>query len=891
MPRSVAIRLGTEGKAQVKADFVEIGDTGDAQAKRWSRSFDSATKDVEAALQRQANAAAKMSLVASQTPTQVRINTTNSTGFGQYEGTARESAAAFRELFAAEEQAAAKANALRAAIDPVFAAQQRFNKEIGEARALISSGNISLDEYVAKLRMEQAALDAVGGTTKKAGNAFAAAAPQIQDLFVQISMGGNPLQAFVVQGGQLAGQLQYAGGKAQQFANILMGPWGIAAQVALLVLSPFVAKLFEGNNALDEAIKKLKEDAEASEVNRQAKIAFAHSVEGVAQAIRDSTDATRKSIAADRSAVEQNNINARANLAEEMAIRAKTAARLEDARAILQAEINASRAGGERSEVATMGVATKQAQVDAISRQLADQTTAVARAQENLERSRLALAADQAKVDVRNQTDPIARINKMYDDQVAALMKAKAAAVDQGRTVGAISRQQFADIERNRQAALKAEQERQRAANQTTNQIGRNVTLSEARGIAESIGGRVTSGVRSREEQQRLYDRYMAYKNGTGPWAALAAKPGTSNHESGQALDIAKSGGVTLAKLVAAYRQAGVSLSEALDEGDHYHIAFRKTGEAARAAAQDRKDAAKEAREAAQAEKDLTSDLKEVVGAYDPARAAAEAYADTLAKIDTLVRAGKLTIDEGNGLRLAAYHADAKKKAEEGYETFKKLFGTDDPMGDAVEGARRNISDRVDKMAEQDEAKVKAVTSSLDELRSYGSDFVSTVLSEDTWSSWGNAGKTILNSLKNEFITLALLNPLKNLINGDKALPTLSSAIGNIGKLFKPGTNAAGTEFWSGGMSLVGENGPEIVSMPRGSRVTTAQETRRLFANDNPSPSVTHNHFSGNLMTPEFWERINAGDAGAAMQGAAGGAAMSQADGTRAAARRLGRFR
>lgn len=883
--RQVAIRLGTTGKAQVKADFVEIGDTGDAQAKRWSRSFQSATNDVEAALQRQANAAAKLSLVTPQTPTQNRINDTVSTGFGRYEGTARESAAAFRELFAAEEQATARANALRAAIDPLFGAQQRFNKEIGEARALISSGNISLDEYVAKLRMEQAALDAVSGTTKKTGNAFAAAAPQIQDLFVQISMGGNPLQALVVQGGQLAGQLQYAGGKAQQFASILMGPWGVAAQVALLVLSPVVGKILEGNDALGDAVNKLKEEANATEINRQAKLAFSKTQEGVAAAIRDSTDATRKSIEVQRSAAEQSNINARQNLADALAIRTRTAALLDQAAAEYKSSQSIlNQSGGAAQQVYAQRLADAQRAADRAKGDLLA-------AQQNVERSRIALAADQAKDAVRVQTDPIARINKMYDDQVAALMKAKAAAVDQGRTVGAISRQQFADIERNRQAALKAEQDHQRAASQTTNQIGRNVTLGQAREIAESIGGRVTSGVRSREEQQRLYDRYMAYKNGSGPWAALAAKPGTSNHESGQALDIAKSGGVTLAKLVAAYRQAGVSLSEALDEGDHYHIAFRKTGEAARAATQDRKDAAKQARDAAQAEKDLAGDLKEVVGAYDPARAAAEAYAETLAKIDTLVSAGRLTIDQGNGMRMAAYHAEAKRQADASYETFKKLFGTDDPMADAVESARRNVSNRVDQMAEEDAAKVGAVTTALDELRAYGSDFVSTVLSEQTWSSWGNAGKTILSSLKNEFITLALLNPLKNLINGDKALPTLSSAIGNIGKLFKPGTNAAGTEYWSGGMSLVGENGPEIVSMPRGSRVSTAQETRKLFANDNPLPSVTHNHFSGNLMTPEFWDRINAGDAGAAMQGAAGGAAMSQADATRAGVRRLGRFR
>jgi hypothetical protein len=41
----------------------------------------------------------------------------------------------------------------------------------------------------------------------------------------------------------------------------------------------------------------------------------------------------------------------------------------------------------------------------------------------------------------------------------------------------------------------------------------------------------ITSGFRSRAEQEKLY---AAYKNGTGN---LAAKPGTSNHESGEAID------------------------------------------------------------------------------------------------------------------------------------------------------------------------------------------------------------------------------------------------------------------------------------------------------------------------------------------------------------------
>jgi hypothetical protein len=93
-------------------------------------------------------------------------------------------------------------------------------------------------------------------------------------------------------------------------------------------------------------------------------------------------------------------------------------------------------------------------------------------------------------------------------------------------------------------------------------------------------------------------------------------------------------------------------------------------------------------------------------------------------------------------------------------------------------------------------------------------------------------------------------------------------------------------------MSLVGENGPEVVSIGRGARIAPAAETRRMLAgNDNAARSENHYHFTGNMMTPEFWQMVQQGDAQAAAQGAAGGAAMSQAEGQRAGARRLGRFR
>ena len=47
-----------------------------------------------------------------------------------------------------------------------------------------------------------------------------------------------------------------------------------------------------------------------------------------------------------------------------------------------------------------------------------------------------------------------------------------------------------------------------------------------------------------------------------------------SYHLSGQAIDIARRPGVRHGQIVAAYREAGYAMIEALDEGDHTHLAF-----------------------------------------------------------------------------------------------------------------------------------------------------------------------------------------------------------------------------------------------------------------------------------------------------------------------------
>jgi hypothetical protein len=127
----------------------------------------------------------------------------------------------------------------------------------------------------------------------------------------------------------------------------------------------------------------------------------------------------------------------------------------------------------------------------------------------------------------------------------------------------------------------------------------------------------------------------------------------------------------------------------------------------------------------------------------------------------------------------------------------------------------------------------------------------------------------------------ATLNSLQNMASAIKgggfldilgAVIGLGLQIGSVGAFGKglqtrlnstPNTTptipqyANGTNFHPGGWAVVGERGPEMVHLPRGSAVTP---------NERLGGSVTNN-FTGNLLTPEFWAQINTGHAVAAQAG------------------------
>jgi hypothetical protein len=120
---------------------------------------------------------------------------------------------------------------------------------------------------------------------------------------------------------------------------------------------------------------------------------------------------------------------------------------------------------------------------------------------------------------------------------------------------------------------------------------------------------------------------------------------------------------------------------------------------------------------------------------------------------------------------------------------------------------------------------------------------------EGFWKSFGKAALNVLDKIINK-IEDQLVNALFSansagsgggLLGGGGGL--FGSILGGIGKLFG---FAKGTNYAPGGVAMVGEEGPELVELPRGSKVNTANETRRMM---NPANSNNSGGGSSDVVT------------------------------------------
>lgn len=192
---------------------------------------------------------------------------------------ARDSAQAFIEADRAQQKLTGEASDLRAALDPMFAAQQRFDNELVRAERLYKQGAISSREYAQAQQLARNNIKAASAEIHNQGEAMVTQArrgtsaggmvvnslgsqrfamiqvgQQLQDMTVGFASGQRTATIFAQQLPQLGFALTGFNGKLGQLGRLLAGPAGVAIFAAITVASFALTKAFESNgNAAEDA--------------------------------------------------------------------------------------------------------------------------------------------------------------------------------------------------------------------------------------------------------------------------------------------------------------------------------------------------------------------------------------------------------------------------------------------------------------------------------------------------------------------------------------------------------------------------------------------------------------------------------------------------------------
>lgn len=215
---------------------------------------------------------------------------------------AEQHAQALTELSIAQSAAAAKGGAYAEAmkLDADAAAVAALNEE-RNAQAIRAKIAI-LETYQQELNQTVSLTDR--HTAAQAKNAISAGQMrsamqqvsfQIGDIAQGYAAGTPAATIFAQQSGQLiqAFQLMIPAGEGALGVIAGFAPWVGAAMV---VLTPFVAKLFESGDAIEKEVDKLKKDSQETEINRQARERFNDTLDGQIAKWKELNDEIQKSI-------------------------------------------------------------------------------------------------------------------------------------------------------------------------------------------------------------------------------------------------------------------------------------------------------------------------------------------------------------------------------------------------------------------------------------------------------------------------------------------------------------------------------------------------------------------------------------------------------------------
>lgn len=232
MNTAALVKLQTASNSTTRA----LAQQMNAQARLATATARSATEDAKAALQKQKLATETARTAAAEARAA--------------QASSNAASASLRAAQAAQRAAdgtssyASRAHALKSSLDPLYAAQSRFDNEMNEAKTLLNAGAINMRTYTAAVTSANAKLDAAKGAqdrfnnsvrqgataTRLAGHHQANLVAQINDIGVSLASGQNPFIVLIQQGSQL-----------QDLSMRVDGGFKTLAMSTLRLVAPFAA--------------------------------------------------------------------------------------------------------------------------------------------------------------------------------------------------------------------------------------------------------------------------------------------------------------------------------------------------------------------------------------------------------------------------------------------------------------------------------------------------------------------------------------------------------------------------------------------------------------------------------------------------------------------------
>jgi hypothetical protein len=666
--------------------------------------------------------------------------------------------------------------ALKAANGGVGAATQQFSKSIGNASSHVQAYQKHLDAQAKAMRNHRQGTQQLG--------------MQFNDLGTSISTGASPIQAFNQQLGQMGYAMSMMKGKAGEVGAFLAGPWGAAIVLATMALG-FLAEGFlksgDAANSSGKSIEKLVEEkrksAIASENADKADEAFSRTLEGVLAAIKANKKAMEGLNAVKKTSAQLSLEDAKQALNSARMKQIETLVMITQARARLRDAMIRASQPGQANEMSSLGLGALGENIKDIADQYDEAAKVVKLAAGDF-------AKAQAYVSVeRGQRTAEDSINKRYDAQIDG---ARRAAISSG-AVGMALESEVAAIEKARNAELDRLADSERAGSRAESAAkrlanARERELNQANQIAEKIRDMVLVYGAANKEVGTTAKKLDDFND-------MVQKLGTLN--GGPALLQQLAGGIELVRNAIVSEGANKAFAEFNAEMD--------------------KLLAKDLTPFEQSISSLTEKVRNPeLGGLDP-----EAIAKYYSALNSA--AGK-------------FFDDAIKSE---LDLFGKAVGVDDAFQMQVASLEQIIASMTAANIPVDELKAKLeqllsinkTTAMIEKNKELQDSFKAIGESvSDAFkgmltgaSSWREGMRSLIGSVIDQLWKLFVVQKIVGFISG--ALGGTSSMPGNMGsagdalKLIQVPGFAGGTMNAPGGMALVGERGPELVNLPRGSQV------------------------------------------------------------------------